>query len=216
MTFFSWREADEKFGQNKWLPLKTFQRWHLIKESRDSNCEPTLGGAIQGFIISLIEQQIRLILGTALSVPSSVPSNGLVGGMICSIYRTAEIKVKKSFFSPLFFWRCRYTSHNRLLVRNVCKSVDRDGWGKIFRQQYCCSHRPHASQQRAFWQIDQGSLLLCRLAHAWLCYLHTCLLITRNQERYYWNHKEILETPVLSPSQPLFTTTDEAQPDAHT
>lgn len=133
MTFFKGIEADEKFGKNKWLPQKTFQRWHLIKESRDSNCEPTLGGAIQGFIISLIEQQIRLILGSALSVPSSAPSNGLVGGIICSIYGTAKIKVKKCFFSPLLFWRCRYISHNRLLVRNVGESVDRDGWGKIFR-----------------------------------------------------------------------------------
>lgn len=53
--------------------------------------------------MSLIEQQIRLILGAALSVPSSAPSNGLVGGMICSIYGMAKIKVKKCFFSPLFF-----------------------------------------------------------------------------------------------------------------
>lgn len=62
-----------------------------------------MGGAIQGFIISLIEQQIRLILGAALSVPSSAPSNGLVGGMICSIYGMAKIQVKKCFFSPLFY-----------------------------------------------------------------------------------------------------------------
>lgn len=119
------REAAEKFGKNKWLPQKTFGRWHLIKESRDSNWAD-LGGAIQGFIISLIEQQIRLILGAALSVPSSAPSNGLVGGMICSIYGMAKNASEKVLFPFPLFWRCRYTSHNQLLERNVCKSVDRD------------------------------------------------------------------------------------------
>lgn len=34
-------KRERRLRKSKWLPQKTFQWWHLIMESRDSNCELT-------------------------------------------------------------------------------------------------------------------------------------------------------------------------------